>query len=89
MSRVSRRRQKQVMEEQRVEKEEEEVAKEDEEEVVNCSCGRNEEDGLMIQCDICLCWQHGMCLDIHKEEEVRKNPLYLSHYILDSHFGKA
>ena len=70
MSRVSRRRQKQVMEEQRVEKEEEEVAKEDEEEVVNCSCGRNEEDGLMIQCDICLCWQHGMCLDIHKEEEV-------------------
>ena len=65
------------MEEQRVEKEEEEVAKED------------EEDGLMIQCDICLCWQHGMCLDIHKEEEVRKNPLYLSHYILDSHFGKA
>ena len=77
ISRVSRRRQKQVMEEQRVEKEEEEVAKED------------EEDGLMIQCDICLCWQHGMCLDIHKEEEVRKNPLYLSHYILDSHFGKA
>ena len=87
MSRVSRRRQKQVMEEQRVEREE--VAKEDEEEVVNCSCGRNEEDGLMIQCDICLCWQHGMCLDIQKEEEVRKNPLYLSHYILDSHFGKA
>ena len=60
MYRVSKRRQLQL----HGEEEKEEV------EVVNCGCGRNEEDGLMIQCDICLCWQHGLCLEIHKEEQV-------------------
>ncbi|KDR10949.1 PHD finger protein 20-like protein 1 [Zootermopsis nevadensis] len=29
-----------------------------------------EEDGLMIQCDLCLCWQHGICNNIEKETEV-------------------
>ncbi|KAL1457485.1 hypothetical protein WDU94_007712 [Cyamophila willieti] len=40
------------------------------EEVVNCVCGVLEEDGLMIQCDICLCWQHSQCSDIETESEV-------------------
>ena len=40
------------------------------EEVVNCDCRRKEEDGLMIQCDICLCWQHGLCLGIDDEDQV-------------------
>ncbi|XP_059092645.1 uncharacterized protein LOC131887926 [Tigriopus californicus] len=40
------------------------------EEVVNCPCKRTEEDGLMIQCDICLCWQHGICLGIDDEDQV-------------------
>eukprot|EP00095_Tigriopus_kingsejongensis_P002905 snap_masked-scaffold336_size202805-processed-gene-0.11 protein:Tk02905 transcript:snap_masked-scaffold336_size202805-processed-gene-0.11-mRNA-1 annotation:"phd finger protein 20-like isoform x2" len=40
------------------------------EEVVNCTCKRTEEDGLMIQCDICLCWQHGICLGIDEEDQV-------------------
>ena len=40
------------------------------EEVVNCDCRRKEEDGLMIQCDICLCWQHGLCLNIYDEDQV-------------------
>ena len=40
------------------------------EELVNCSCRRLEEDGLMIQCDICLCWQHGSCLGIEEEDQV-------------------
>ena len=40
------------------------------EELVNCSCRRVEEDGLMIQCDICLCWQHGSCLAIEEEDQV-------------------
>lgn len=40
------------------------------EELVNCSCRRLEEDGLMIQCDICLCWQHGSCLAIEEEDQV-------------------
>jgi len=67
--RVSKRRQLQLHGEEEKEVEEKEKEKE-EEEVVNCGCGRNEEDGLMIQCDICLCWQHGLCLEIHKEEQV-------------------
>uniref|UniRef100_A0A8D8W1U2 PHD finger protein 20-like protein 1 n=1 Tax=Cacopsylla melanoneura TaxID=428564 RepID=A0A8D8W1U2_9HEMI len=40
------------------------------EEVVNCICGVLEEDGLMIQCDICLCWQHSHCSDFATESEV-------------------
>ena len=40
------------------------------EELVNCTCRRVEEDGLMIQCDICLCWQHGSCLAIEEEDQV-------------------
>ncbi|CAB4054911.1 PHF20 [Lepeophtheirus salmonis] len=40
------------------------------EEVVNCTCRRLEEDGLMIQCDLCLCWQHGACLGIFDEDQV-------------------
>lgn len=40
------------------------------EELVNCTCRRSEEDGLMIQCDICLCWQHGYCVGIEDEDPV-------------------
>ena len=40
------------------------------EELVNCTCRRVEEDGLMIQCDICLCWQHGYCVGIEDEDPV-------------------
>lgn len=38
------------------------------EEVLHCACGSKEEGGLMIQCDICLCWQHGLCLGIDEEQ---------------------
>lgn len=40
------------------------------EEIINCICGYGEEDGLMIQCELCLCWQHGFCNNIDKESEV-------------------
>nr|XP_033340930.1 PHD finger protein 20 [Megalopta genalis] len=40
------------------------------EEIINCTCGYMEEDGLMIQCDLCLCWQHGHCNAIEKEKDV-------------------
>ncbi|XP_041360904.1 PHD finger protein 20-like protein 1 [Gigantopelta aegis] len=40
---------------------------EDGNEVVNCVCGFYETDGLMIQCDICLCWQHAQCLNLDKD----------------------
>ncbi len=39
-------------------------------ELVHCFCGSPEEDGLMIQCELCLCWQHGVCLAIDREENV-------------------
>ncbi|BFZ20919.1 hypothetical protein BsWGS_23958 [Bradybaena similaris] len=31
--------------------------------VVNCVCGLRETSGLMIQCDVCMCWQHFVCVD--------------------------
>lgn len=40
------------------------------EEIINCLCSYGEEDGLMIQCELCLCWQHGVCNGIEKESEV-------------------
>ncbi|KAK3921180.1 PHD finger protein 20-like protein 1 [Frankliniella fusca] len=40
------------------------------EELINCTCGFTEEDGLMIQCDLCLCWQHGLCNQIENIEDV-------------------
>lgn len=33
----------------------------DEEDIVNCHCGRFLEEGLMIQCQKCLTWQHVEC----------------------------
>lgn len=40
------------------------------EEIINCTCGITEEDGLMIQCELCLCWQHAYCNNIARENEV-------------------
>lgn len=40
------------------------------EEIINCVCGYGEEDGLMIQCDVCLCWQHGWCHGIESSHQV-------------------
>ena len=40
------------------------------EEIINCICGYGEEDGLMIQCELCLCWQHGLCNGIAKSHQV-------------------
>lgn len=53
------------------------------EEIINCVCGYGEEDGLMIQCELCLCWQHGLCNGIENSSQVPekyvcticKNPL--------------
>jgi hypothetical protein len=37
---------------------------------VVCLCGKTEGDGLMVQCDLCLTWQHGTCLNISSEDQV-------------------
>ncbi|XP_048451484.1 PHD finger protein 20-like protein 1 isoform X2 [Rhincodon typus] len=31
---------------------------------VRCVCGMDEENGFMIQCEECLCWQHSICLGL-------------------------
>ncbi|RKP09058.1 hypothetical protein THASP1DRAFT_29141 [Thamnocephalis sphaerospora] len=37
--------------------------------VINCVCGDDLYDGtLMIQCDRCFCWQHGICVGIRSQE---------------------
>ncbi|KAL5015445.1 hypothetical protein ScPMuIL_009715 [Solemya velum] len=48
---------------------EEEIGKQ---EVVNCVCNEDEENGLMIQCEICLCWQHAACFKIKNEKLPKK-----------------
>ena len=40
------------------------------EEIINCLCGYGEEDGLMVQCELCLCWQHGICNGFEKDSQV-------------------
>lgn len=40
------------------------------EEIINCVCAFGEEDGLMIQCDLCLCWQHAGCNGYNKASEI-------------------
>lgn len=44
------------------------------EEIINCHCGYREEDGLMVQCELCLCWQHALCHNIQRESEVTSTP---------------
>ncbi|RWS07235.1 hypothetical protein B4U79_17486 [Dinothrombium tinctorium] len=39
-------------------------------EFVHCICDLKEESGLMIQCEVCLTWQHGMCFSIEEEKNV-------------------
>uniref|UniRef100_A0A182NJ64 MBD domain-containing protein n=1 Tax=Anopheles dirus TaxID=7168 RepID=A0A182NJ64_9DIPT len=40
------------------------------EEIINCLCKVTEEDGLMVQCEMCLCWQHAFCQNIRNSSEV-------------------
>ncbi|KAK7480650.1 hypothetical protein BaRGS_00028122 [Batillaria attramentaria] len=53
-----------------------EMEEEASEEVVNCICGFREENGLMIQCDACLCWQHTQCFNI-TDEDLTSNSTYI------------
>jgi hypothetical protein len=42
-------------------------------EVIHCKCGNHVNTGFMIQCEICLCWQHGECAKIKTAKCVPKN----------------
>ncbi|XP_061591611.1 PHD finger protein 20-like isoform X2 [Cololabis saira] len=39
----------------------------DECEVVRCVCEVDEENDFMIQCESCLCWQHGTCMGLYED----------------------
>ncbi|KAL4707641.1 hypothetical protein ACJJTC_006991 [Scirpophaga incertulas] len=39
-------------------------------EIINCHCGIRDSDGLMVQCELCLCWQHALCHNIREHSEV-------------------
>ncbi|XP_067449652.1 PHD finger protein 20-like isoform X1 [Thunnus thynnus] len=54
------------------------VATETEEcEVVRCVCEVDEENDFMIQCESCLCWQHGTCMGLY-EDNIPHN--YICYY---------
>uniref|UniRef100_A0A452RKU5 PHD finger protein 20-like protein 1 n=2 Tax=Ursus americanus TaxID=9643 RepID=A0A452RKU5_URSAM len=36
-------------------------------EIVRCVCELDEENGFMIQCEECLCWQHSVCMGLLEE----------------------
>ncbi|KAM3872271.1 PHD finger protein 20-like [Diretmus argenteus] len=36
-------------------------------EVVRCVCEVDEENDFMIQCELCLCWQHGTCMGLYED----------------------
>ncbi|XP_074243264.1 PHD finger protein 20-like protein 1 isoform X14 [Saimiri boliviensis] len=36
-------------------------------EIVRCVCEMDEENGFMIQCEECLCWQHSVCMGLLEE----------------------
>jgi hypothetical protein len=61
-----------------------------EEEIVVCLCGKVEGDGLMVQCDLCLTWQHGSCLNISTEEQVSERVFicYPRWVLLDPELGR-
>jgi hypothetical protein len=41
-------------------------------EVIHCKCANHTSVGFMIQCEICLCWQHGECMNVHSADQVPK-----------------
>lgn len=50
-----------------------EEEEEEEEGEIRCICGKDVDKGLMIQCEKCLVWQHGLCMGIKTEDEVPDN----------------
>ncbi|XP_071227110.1 PHD finger protein 20-like isoform X14 [Salvelinus alpinus] len=46
-------------------------------EVVRCVCEAEEENDFMIQCEECLCWQHGTCMGLLEENVPDKYACYV------------
>ncbi|XP_030067422.1 PHD finger protein 20 isoform X2 [Microcaecilia unicolor] len=46
-------------------------------EIVRCMCEIQEENDFMIQCEECLCWQHGVCMGLLEENVPEKYICYI------------
>ncbi|KAJ3603328.1 hypothetical protein NHX12_031070 [Muraenolepis orangiensis] len=46
-------------------------------EIVRCVCEVEEENDFMIQCEECLCWQHGTCMGLLEENVPDKYVCYI------------
>ncbi|XP_077459370.1 PHD finger protein 20-like isoform X1 [Stigmatopora argus] len=49
----------------------------DEQEIVRCICEVEEENEFMIQCEECLCWQHGTCMGLLEDNIPDKYACYI------------
>ncbi|XP_030318694.1 PHD finger protein 20 isoform X5 [Calypte anna] len=54
-----------------------EEAEESDFEIVRCVCEVKEENDFMIQCEECLCWQHGVCMGLLEDNVPEKYTCYI------------
>ncbi|KAM9372260.1 PHD finger protein 20 isoform 1-T2 [Phaethornis superciliosus] len=54
-----------------------EEAEESDFEIVRCVCEIKEENDFMIQCEECLCWQHGVCMGLLEDNVPEKYTCYI------------
>ncbi|XP_021272740.1 PHD finger protein 20 isoform X3 [Numida meleagris] len=54
-----------------------EEAEESDFEIVRCICEVKEENDFMIQCEECLCWQHGVCMGLLEDNVPEKYTCYI------------
>ncbi|XP_072206001.1 PHD finger protein 20 isoform X3 [Excalfactoria chinensis] len=54
-----------------------EEAEESDFEIVRCVCEVKEENDFMIQCEECLCWQHGVCMGLMEDNVPEKYTCYI------------
>ncbi|XP_069728282.1 PHD finger protein 20 isoform X1 [Phaenicophaeus curvirostris] len=54
-----------------------EEAEESDSEIVRCICEVKEENDFMIQCEECLCWQHGVCMGLLEDNVPEKYSCYI------------
>ncbi|NXE38062.1 PHF20 protein, partial [Ptilorrhoa leucosticta] len=52
-------------------------AEENDFEIVRCVCEVKEENDFMIQCEECLCWQHGVCMGLLEDNIPEKYTCYI------------
>ncbi|KAM7150646.1 PHD finger protein 20 isoform 6-T7 [Macrochelys suwanniensis] len=45
--------------------------------IVRCICEVEEENDFMIQCEECLCWQHGVCMGLLEDNVPEKYTCYI------------